>query len=131
MSSLRKWRLIWEKNTSGSILSFYIHEFSSYGYLHVLPWFHANLSSSALNCLGHHWCDETPCLDAWSHSPWKGEYFKHLMQPHTIWCGMVNELNPTFFYFIDDSLHYITHLGKGYFCGGQGCHNIRVSIITW
>jgi hypothetical protein len=42
------------ENTSGSILSFYIRELFFYGYLHVLPWFHANPSSKALNCLSHH-----------------------------------------------------------------------------
>jgi len=42
------------ENTSGTIFSFYIHEFSFYGYLHVPPWSHANPSSSALNCLSHH-----------------------------------------------------------------------------
>jgi hypothetical protein len=42
------------ENTSESILSFYIHELSFYGYLHVLPWPHANPSSGALNCLSHH-----------------------------------------------------------------------------
>jgi hypothetical protein len=66
------------ENTSGSIL--YIHELFFYGYLHVLPWSQANPSSLALNCLSHHWCDETPCLEVRSHSPWKGEYFKH-------WCN--------------------------------------------
>ncbi len=55
------------ENTSGSILSFYIHELFFYGYLHVLPWSQANPSSRALNCLSHHWCDETPCLDVRSH----------------------------------------------------------------
>jgi hypothetical protein len=42
------------ENTSGSILSFYIHELFFYGYLHVLPWSQANPSSRALNCLSHH-----------------------------------------------------------------------------
>jgi hypothetical protein len=42
------------KNTSGSILSFYIRELSFYGYLHVLPWSRANPSYGALNYLSHH-----------------------------------------------------------------------------
>jgi hypothetical protein len=39
------------ENTSGSILSLYIHELFFYGYLHVLLWLHANPSFGALNCL--------------------------------------------------------------------------------
>jgi hypothetical protein len=44
----------------------------------------------------------------------ESEYFGHLNQM----MAWSNELNPTFFYFIDDFLHYITDLGKGFFCGG-------------
>ncbi len=32
------------------------------------------------------------------------------------WCGVVYELEPTFFYFIDDFLHYVTHLSKRFLC---------------
>ncbi len=31
------------------------------------------------------------------------------------WCGVFYELNPTFFDFIDDFLHYVTHLNKRFF----------------
>ncbi len=33
------------------------------------------------------------------------------------WCGVVYELNPTFFDFINDFLHYVTHLNKRFFRG--------------
>ncbi len=130
MSSSKKQRLVWEKNTSGTILSFSTHEPSSYGYLHVLPWSHANPLFGALNYLGHHWCDETQCLDAWSHSLCKLEYLKHLMQQHTImmWHGQWVESH-AFFYFIDDFLHYIIHLGKGSFCGGVWNQRLVVTLL--
>ncbi len=34
------------------------------------------------------------------------------------WCGVVDELNPVFFNFIDDLLHYVTHLSKHFLRGG-------------
>ncbi len=34
------------------------------------------------------------------------------------WCGVVYELNPTFLDFIDDFLHYVTHLNMCFFHGG-------------
>jgi len=33
------------------------------------------------------------------------------------WCGVVYELNSTFFDFVDDFLHYVTHLNKHFFRG--------------
>jgi len=39
----------------------------------------------------------------------------HLQQ----WCGMVYELNPTLFDFIDDFLLYVTHLSKHFFYEGK------------
>ncbi len=83
-------------------------------------WSHASPSSGALNCWSHHWCNETPCLDAWSHSISRGKYFKQLMQPHTImmWHGQWIESH-LFFYFIHDFLHNITHLGKKKFPWGR------------
>ncbi len=103
----------------------------AYKYLHVLPWSHANPSFGALNCLGHHWCDETPYLDAWSHSLWKGEYLKHLMQPHTImmWHGQWVESH-AFFYLVNDFLHHIIHLGKGSFCGGIWNQRLVLPLLS-
>ncbi len=92
----------------GTLLFFSIHEPSSYKYLHVLLWFCANPSSNALNCLGHHWHDETPCLDAWSHSPRKGKYFGHLMQSHAImmWHGQWVEFHILLFHWWFLTLHH-------------------------
>jgi len=94
---------------------FSTHEPSSYGYFHVLTSSHANPSFGALNYQIHRWHNEIPCWDAWLHSPWKGEYLVHYTQQ---WCGVVYELNPTFFDLIDDFLHYVTHSSKHFFCGG-------------
>jgi hypothetical protein len=34
------------------------------------------------------------------------------------WCGVVYELNPIFFDFVDDLLHYVTHSNKLFLCKG-------------
>ncbi len=41
-------------------------------------------------------------------------YYNNMQQ----WCDVVYGLNPTFFDFIDDLLHYVTHSNKHFFCGG-------------
>jgi hypothetical protein len=41
-------------NTNNFVLFCFTHEPFSYGYFHVLILFHANPSSSALNCQVHH-----------------------------------------------------------------------------
>jgi hypothetical protein len=53
------------------------------------------------------------------HLPWKGKYLIHLLQNMQQWCGVVYELNPTFFDFNGEFLHYVTHLNKRFFHGGQ------------
>jgi hypothetical protein len=34
------------------------------------------------------------------------------------WCGVVYELNPIFFDFVDDFLHYVTHSNNHFLSGG-------------
>jgi hypothetical protein len=53
--------------------------------------------------------------------------FIHLTKMNTLyicynnmqqWCGVVYELNPTFFDFIDNFLHFVTHSNKRFLHGG-------------
>jgi hypothetical protein len=45
------------------------------------------------------------------------------------WCGVVYELNPNFFDFIDDLLHYVIHSNKCFFLGGRWTWRLIVIFL--
>jgi hypothetical protein len=95
---------------------FYIHEPSFYEYFHVLTLSHANHSSGALNYQVHRWCNEISCQNAFHLGKVNTSYIYRNNRKQ--WCGVVYDLNPTFFEFVDDFLHYVIHLSKRFLCGG-------------
>ncbi len=76
--------------------------------LHPMHW----IANSIIDTLKNH-------IKMHDHLPFQGKYFVHLLQNMQQWCGMVYELNPTFFDFNGDFLHYVTHLNKCFFHGGE------------
>ncbi len=52
-------------------------------------------------------------------------YFNNMQQ----WRGVVYELNPTFFDFVDDFLHYITQSSKRFFGGGGWTWRLVVILL--
>ncbi len=97
----------------------FIHEPYFYEYFHVITSFHANPSFDV------YWIAKS-IIDAMKYHV-KMHDFIHLGKANTWyiycnnmqqWCGVVYELNPTFFDFVDDFLHHITHSSKHFYHGG-------------
>ncbi len=76
--------------------------------LHLVHWIAKSIIDTLKNYVRMH-----------DHLPWKGKYFIHLLQNTQQWCGVVYELNPTFFNFNGGFLHYVTHSNKHFLHGGK------------
>jgi len=89
-----------------------------YNYLHVNTSFYVNPSFGGLS--------SQTIIDLMENHAWM-HCFIYLGKAHTLnmwgnhmqqWCGMVNELNITFFHFIQNLLHYDIYVHKCSMCGG-------------